>query len=474
VSIVTRTGWQLGANIYPDGSVIGPAPGAIHYQGHSEATRSAFGQAGTLAQWQEFVAAPCAGNSRLVLALCAALSGPLLRPMHKESVGFHLVGPSSIGKSTALRVASSTWGMPDGLMMPWDSTRNGIGAVVKQRSDTLVLAEEIGQGDARQLGSIIYSMGNGLGKVRSTSTGEARTAVVHKVLMLSSGEVSVGEHMASVGQAIKAGHEARLIDVQARASQDLGILQTLHGFESCRAFIESLDQSCAQYHGTAARAWLAMLTDLQLEATLIAAIQAKIEVFLEDHCPPRPTGFVQRVCKRFAFVAAVGEVCAEQGLLPWQEDVAMNGVAECFASWLQGRGMPQVAPAADQAIEQIRTYLAQYGSTHFVDLGRTAPTDDTTEHERGLEVAIKQCHGFKARTSDGRWVYFVRSVAFTGTACAGMNPRHVTRALLSAGFLRSGTDGKNQVSRNFLGLGQMRAYHITADLAGPPETSATA
>lgn len=67
--------------------------------------------AGTLQGWQSTIGAWSVGNSRLCFAVCAALAGALLEPCGMESGGFNFVGGSSIGKTTALLVAGSVWGI---------------------------------------------------------------------------------------------------------------------------------------------------------------------------------------------------------------------------------------------------------------------------------------------------------------------------------------------------------------------------
>ena len=279
-------------------------------------------------------AAPCAGNSRLVLALCVSLCGPVLALLNEESGGFHFVGPSSMGKSTALAIACTVWANPAGFMGTWLSTANGIEGTASQHNDMLMPIDEIGQGDANQLGQVIYMLGNGQGKARANSVGRLRAPATYNVMVLSSGEVTVPEAMASAGHEIKAGQQSRLIDVQADPGAGMGIVEELNGFESSSAFIANVDQHCTRYHGTAARAWLEVLTDPRRQADVLMEIRAQIAAFMAAHVPSDATGFVQRVCRRFALAAAVGEVCIEQGVLPWQEGDAFDGVGACWDAWL--------------------------------------------------------------------------------------------------------------------------------------------
>lgn len=458
VAIVRKTGWHARAFVLSDGSVYGPSHGVINLQGVTEDRRAAFAPAGTLAQWQAHVATPCAGNSRLTLALCVSFCGPVLALLNEESGGFHFVGPSSMGKSTALAVSCSVWAAPSRLMGTWLSTANGIEGTAKLHNDMLMPIDEIGQGDANHLGQVIYMLGNGMGKARADCVGRLRPPVTYNVMVLSTGEHTVEASMSSVGQTIKAGQQSRLVDVLADPGAGMGIVEALNGFDTSGAFIAAIDQHCTQYHGTAARAWLEVLADPLRQAQVLTEIRAQIAVFMEAHMPTDATGFVQRVCRRFALAAAVGEVCIRHRVLPWQEGEAKEGVGACWDAWLQGRLVTPGAFDGNQAIEQVHQYLAQYGDTHFTEM---RPRGLDAEGAAASGVPLAERHGFKGQLADGRWEYFIWPSVFTNTVCVAMNPRLVTKALINSGYLRKGVDGKNQVSRNFPGVGQARAYHIS-------------
>jgi putative DNA primase/helicase len=56
---------------------------------------------GHLTDWQQNVAALCVGNPYLLFAVSSSLSGPLLEPLNIQSIGNHLHGDSSTGKTTS-------------------------------------------------------------------------------------------------------------------------------------------------------------------------------------------------------------------------------------------------------------------------------------------------------------------------------------------------------------------------------------
>lgn len=69
-----------------------------------------FLSSGECKQWSMQIADLCQNNSLLTFALCVALAPILLKYFPEINITiFHLVGRSSIGKTTALKVAAPVW-----------------------------------------------------------------------------------------------------------------------------------------------------------------------------------------------------------------------------------------------------------------------------------------------------------------------------------------------------------------------------
>ena len=170
--------FQDGGNLVADGD--GPAGERIVLQ--SNVAPPVFRVVGTLEEWQQRVALICRGNSRLMFAVCVALTGPLLHLVGEENGGFHLSGRSSIGKTIALEVAASVYGMDLG---SWRATDNGLEGVARSHNDLLLTLDEIGQCPAQAVGEIVYMLGNGTGKSRMRQDTSARPSVTWRLLFLS-------------------------------------------------------------------------------------------------------------------------------------------------------------------------------------------------------------------------------------------------------------------------------------------------
>jgi len=65
-----------------------------------------------------------------------------------EGGGLHLLGRSSTGKTTALRLAASVWGRGEtpGFVRAWRATTNGLEGAAAGATDTVLILHELGQG----------------------------------------------------------------------------------------------------------------------------------------------------------------------------------------------------------------------------------------------------------------------------------------------------------------------------------------
>ena len=75
-----------------------------------------------------------------------------------------------------------------------------------------------------------------------------------RLLFLSSGEIGLAEHMASVQRRTRAGQEIRMVEIPADAGAGLGIFEDLHGFENGAAFALALTDAGGEL-ATAPPSW---------------------------------------------------------------------------------------------------------------------------------------------------------------------------------------------------------------------------
>lgn len=369
-----QTGWagtDFRAFVLPD-EVIGPRSGEVAYQS-GERGKDDYTIGGTLIGWQQGVASMAVGNPLLALALSAAFAGPLLARCNAESGGIHFVGDSSTGKTTLIEAACSTWGGPT-YRRSWRATGNGMEGVAALFNDSLLALDEISECDPREVGAIVYALGNGCGKQRANRTGTARAVYRWRCSVLSSGERTIGTTMADSGQRIKAGQSVRLLDVPAQRLY--GAWDTLHGHASGMAFSDALKRASVTHFGHAGRAFLEKLTrdhDANFTDSLdLVKARSEFAVQVDD-------GQLKRAASRFALFALAGELATDYGLTGWPDGEAIRAAATGFAAWRSMRGKGKGNLERDDVCERLDSFIQRHGDSRFSDI-------DAGDDDRGLIV----------------------------------------------------------------------------------------
>jgi hypothetical protein len=91
VHCVSQVGWHGDTFVLPDETFGGEEGQRYILQSKSPIPHS-FNVSGTLEEWQEQIAMPAKGNSRLALCLAVSFSAPVSKLVEAESGGFHLRG----------------------------------------------------------------------------------------------------------------------------------------------------------------------------------------------------------------------------------------------------------------------------------------------------------------------------------------------------------------------------------------------
>lgn len=435
VLVVSRTGWHKGAFVFAD-ECIGSDDGEEIFHQSSEGGNHLMRVAGTLADWQTNVACYCPGNSRLLLAVSAGFAATLLGKLKIESGGFHLRGISSTGKTTALLVGGSVWGggSDKGFLRRYRATINGLEGVAASHNDALLCLDEIAEVDPWQAGETVYMLANGQGKIRLNKNISLRKPQEWQLLFLSSGEISLTDHLATVGKRVRGGMEVRLIDLPADAGQGFGAWEELHEFNSGKEFSDHLQEASKTHYGTAAREFIRRLIE-QPADELREAWRAYKAYFLKTHCPPNAKEEVGRVCDRFALVAFAGEMASEAGITGWTASDfeagtigdATQAMAKLFLEWLGVRGTGR--SDEEMAIQQVRLFLERYTDSRFRRLGS------------GDERTINDHAGYVERNNEGEiTTWYILPEVFRAEVCKGYEVKQVAKMLQARGWLRTTHD----------------------------------
>jgi uncharacterized protein (DUF927 family) len=422
VLVVSRTGWHRGVFVFTD-QCIGSNDGEGIFHQSPEGGNHLMRTAGTLGEWRHEVARYCANNTRLTLVVCAGFAATLLGKLNVEGGGFHLRGGTSTGKTTALLVGGSVWGggSDKGFLRRWRATINGLESVAASHNDALMCLDELAEVDAYQAGETAYMLANGQGKIRQTKSITLRKPLEWRTLFLSSGEISLADHLATVGKRARGGMGVRLIDLAADAGQGFGLFEELHGFTTAKELSDHLQEASKQYFGTAARAFIEYLVR-QAEGDLRARWQLFKSAYLKMNVPAAAKEEAGRVCDRFALVALAGEMATEVGITGWSEGEATSAASQLFKEWLLANGSGRSDEEA--AIQQVRKFIEDHQDSRFRRLGG----DDVR--------TIHNVVGCVEKLSDGA-IYYITKSSFQSEVCKGFDASTVAKALQAKGWLQA-------------------------------------
>lgn len=432
--------------VLPD-ETFGDSENEIIYQTEYDGHHN-FKVAGTLEDWQENISKYCRNNSRLLLAVSAALAAPLLPVVQMQGGGFHFRGATSTGKTTAVFVGGSVCGgdSEHGFLQTWKATANGLEIVAAGHNHSLLCLDEISECESREIGNVAYMLGNGRGKTRMTKTIQARHSLTWNLIFLSTGEQRLSDKIAESGGTVKGGQEIRLCDIEAETG-NFGLFEDLHTFPNGQAFSDYLRSASCNYYGTPLRTYLEWLTESDFDEIRTTWHDFK-ELFINSVLPDRAKvpSEVLRVAARFALVAFGGEMATKANVTKWNERDASDAVKKVFLQWLDGReGGGQ--SDTERGIRQVRKYIQNYEQSRFQKLWATD------------EDRINERVGFVRKNDDDEREFLIFPDDFK-TICKGFDAKAIANAMTEKSILQMDSAGKTTKQVKIGGKNQ-RFYVIT-------------
>src|ERR1700722_4327295 len=144
--VATRPGWHGRSFVLPSGELFGDEPNLrVCLPEIYREFGDKFVSRGSLQHWQR-IAELAIGNSRLVLTVALAFTGPVASLLKVEPPGVQLVGMNGAGKTAILTAAGSVWGgRADELgtfAEYWAQTKNKVDVLAAAHSGTLLVLDD--------------------------------------------------------------------------------------------------------------------------------------------------------------------------------------------------------------------------------------------------------------------------------------------------------------------------------------------
>ena len=427
-SISHRGGWNHGAYVLPSGEVIGEPDRPLFYNG-DRSHAHAYQPKGSVESWKAGVAKLCAGNSRPMLAIGAALAAPLLHLVGLECGGFHLYGPSGCGKTTSANVGASVWGNPREQVLNWDATALALANAAAARNDGLMSLDEIGQGNPEAISMAAYRLFNGTGKMQGARDGGNREMLRWRILVLSTGEIDLTGVMQGGGRKTRAGQEVRLACLPADAGAGMGCFEHLNGVEDSNRLARALDRATQENHGAIGRAFVAYVAGRTEEIT--ARMRKAISEAV-DELPGAASGQVRRVAMRFAAAGEALEIATDAGMTGWRALEGKHALQRCFVAWLDRYGLGNRED--EQIISQAEGWFAKHSYSRFIGW-------EASGNKLGAPIILRDVAGYCQNKGEDS-LFHVFPETFNDEIAEGYDRVAAANVLERAGMLKKNSDGK--------------------------------
>jgi len=359
---------------------------------------------------------------RVLLMLFASLAAPLLKLLHVSNFIVDVCGETSLGKTTALRLAASAWGNPnetDGerpsLVLSWDATRVFLErAPATLKNLPLHVDETKRAARPEQVVQKLYDFSAGTARGRGTTKGVDRVQSWNSV-MLSTGEQAITSFSEDGGT------RARVVEL---FGPPFGAANATTG-----AVVNRLQADLTRHYGFAGPALVEWILAKKSRTRDLVTRYGQLLGELADAAADNPIGI--RLAAPLAAILVAEELAHEALHLPWHQTTALRTL--CLTLVQQARQTDQPAAALRWAADWARAHQEQFVGRRRVTL--PPPTQWAGRWER--EPTKKSLN----------FLGFLPTVLDEVLRTRGFEPKSTVAAWRRRGWLRLQTTGGTTRSR---------------------------
>ena len=307
-------------------------------------------------------------------------------------------------------------------------------------NDGLVVLDELALVTPEEAGTSAYALAAGQSKGRSQTSGALRRRSEWRVVILSTGEIGLADHIRTgrKGERPMAGQELRLLDIAADAGAHMGVWEVLHGAEGPAALSDSIKSACGRDYGHAGPAFVERFIGDRAAAE--ATVKEILKAFLEKAKLAGDTGQAERAALRFGAIAAAGELATAFGIVPWPPGAAVSAALALYQRWAKAFG--RAAPREEQEIITRLRAAIQSERALFSPLGDNDTHDDAAPSAGGRDGEARGLRTYGYRWVRGNEVRYCFHNAGWAEVLKGHPLQDAARVVNEAGFLETEGDGK--------------------------------
>ena len=389
-------------------------------------------------------------NPLVTFGICVGLSGPLLEYADLTELPlFVLVGESSCGKSTLLKVGRSVWGGPEGGLLgaikslsatPNAAELHGIG-----EQDMLVAHDDLKTLPASHLKratdfhELVFRLVSGRERGRlGSDPREWRT-----VFFMASNH-PLSEILTSGGLAHDDAIETRAIEI--RCDREHGVFDCVPEYENASMFSKAMLSAFEACRGSAGEALAAAI--VKDRARSAERLRERIERYVAEfmrRAGPEAVGVNARILEKFGLVYAAGRLARRYKVVSWHKKWLMRAMLAAAGRYRNG----DARVSRPDAVARLERYVTEHrGALKTVREGEPATS----------ESVIQTARGVRYMRANGSSEYCFSEQQFCRIFKTG-EMRAAQRELAAAGLLKtdSGSGGKMHGKRRLV-VGQRRRY----------------
>ena len=287
--------------------------------------------------------------------------------------------------------------------------------------------------------------------------------------------------MESVGKKMKSGQEVRLIPIPTEVREG-SALEYFHEFDTGHEIAGWVQGHAARCFGVAGRAWLEHLVDNT--GGLSAALRERMDAIEARMVPAAASGQVKRGGRRFALIAAAGEMATEAGITNWPAGESERAAHTCFKAWLVSRGGAGNGEETAM-LRAVRRFFESHGEGRFtwwhrakddhnaktlqragyrrfvdhegnpIKMAKKVYTPGVSREDQGVYDAMTDLEAEGASVE-----YFVLPEVFRAEVCQGFDYQTVCKVLLKHKCLLPDSNRPFDCRPRLPGLGLTSCYRI--------------
>ncbi|MBI0276749.1 DUF927 domain-containing protein [Hafnia alvei] len=403
----------------------------------------------TIKEYQDNVIELTKGNDGLVFQVLLELASVLF-PIRTgstkaEGITVNIYGESGKGKTLALKVGASVWGDHAKLTESANATYTALVNSAVGSSGCAMRIDDLsamGNVKGKDFENLIYSIGNGKGKLRSSQDGKNVAADEFSVICIMTAEKTITDEIWQRDcYRFKTGADARLIEQPFIEPSDMKGQQDIRGFAS------TVTTAINKYNGIAGREWLEGLSRIgwdgiqqqmtehanNFEAKMLSRAPAAT-----DAMNSRPSHKV-RAHAIYSIVYAAGMMSKE--LTSYSDEDILNAVSE---NLMQEMLSNDIGTKRD---EEAVSALWDYLNSSINRMGAIAREGNKASLQRGGDESAGWLDLVEAENGEEcKPVFYLNKTQLNKAAkeCCGMSGNELLALLDRAGYHEPVTEGRGR------------------------------